>query len=590
MGRRAHVAFAVLLWGAIGCGGSGGSTSDDEGTGADVASDSSGDDASDVSPDTPDPDADDDASSDVGAPDAPTDVGTSCPSEASDPFDIVIDSGVVRGTTVDESVAWLGIPYVAPPVGDLRWEPPQPAECLPAPAFVADAFGPMCPQTNLGGSVVGEEDCLTLNVWAPTGDPPAGGWPVMVFVHGGGNVQGSSSVPLQAGGELYDGRFIAGGYDTVVVTLNYRLGPLGFLALSELTGDGSVAGSGNYGVLDQIEALRWVQRNIEAFGGDPDTVMLFGESAGAVNTMTHIASPMSAGLFHRAALQSGSTLGIRLADAESAGQDQVSGSACASVSGDALMDCLRDLSFADVIDQMGGSVGIGNPTPGSGIGGYGPVIDGHVLVNDTATTILAGEHNSVPLIVGHNAEELAQLLIVGDIDESEYENLVRTSYGIFGTEAVDRMLELYPAADYDSPRDALVQLTSDARFTCPAQRTAQFVADNQEAPVYRYLFRRRTQTRMGENPAAHGVELIYVFQTYGLIPLYSPAPGDANTAELMTTAWTSFALDGSPSVPAGAPSWPEYDTSIDNVFVLDDPAEVIEGLKTEECAFWNDLF
>jgi para-nitrobenzyl esterase len=219
-----------------------------------------------------------------------------------DPTVVATSFGAIRGTSQGGVLTFKGVPYAAPPVGDLRWRNPAPHDCW-TDARDANAFGNQCPQIR-SASVVGDEDCLTLNVWAPQGAASNGALPVMFFLLGGGNVQGSTSEQLANGTYLYDGAVLAQKGNAVIVTANYRLGALGFLAHPALTADAGQTTHGNYGIMDQIAALQWVQQNISNFGGDPARVLLFGESAGANDTCILLASPLGAGLFSRALMES----------------------------------------------------------------------------------------------------------------------------------------------------------------------------------------------------------------------------------------------------------------------------------------------
>jgi para-nitrobenzyl esterase len=274
-------------------------------------------------------------------PDAqPTDT---CPLPNIEPVDGLVptEQGPVQGASTDGVWSWKGIPFATPPVGDLRFRPPQPPACRDA-TLPATSFGPRCPQVDLTNPFVlgtqGEEDCLTLNVWSPTPGASDDPKPVMVFIHGGGGVVGSASDELAPGVPFYSGRHLAA-RGAVVVTLQYRLGAFGFLSLPELDAEAGAVGSGNNGHLDQIAALRWVRRNIGAFGGDPARVLLVGQSAGGVSACVLVASPVAADLFQRAAVHSGPCLARPLEDSRRAsrslaemlgcGTQKTSSAACA---------------------------------------------------------------------------------------------------------------------------------------------------------------------------------------------------------------------------------------------------------------------
>jgi para-nitrobenzyl esterase len=493
---------------------------------------------------------------------------------------VAVDTGLLRGAREGASWVFRGVPYAAPPVGDLRWTAPELAACWTG-VLDAVAFGPACPQLDAqSGAPVGSEDCLTLNVWAP--DSSEGPRPVLFFVHGGGNVQGSSGEALQGGAAIYDGRTLAEAGGAVVVTINYRLGPLGFLALPELSAESPRGGSGNYGNLDQIAALAWVQRNIAAFGGDPSRVLLFGESAGGVDTCTLYASPLAAGLFHAALVESGGFTATPLADAEGAMAARVDASSCGGAAD--RLACLRGLTPEQLLEELPGSIGIGGASVGADPAKYGPVVDGHLLPKPTIDLIEAGEHNHVPFALGTNGEELAKLLGVQVSTEAEYESVVEASFAT----AAAAVLAAYPAADYPSPQAALVALYSDLRFNCPARRLARGAAGAQAEPVWRYFFTRRATTAQGEVAAAHGIELLYVFHSLTEIPLYEPAPEDLALSDAMMGYWARFGATGDPN-GGGAPPWPRYDPALDSHVVLDSPIASADGVRAAQCDFWDDL-
>ena len=277
--------------------------------------------------------------------------GTECPAAgAAEPGLVPTSSGWVRGSTTDTGTwSFRGIPYAAAPVGDLRFRPPAPAACAPTEIAATD-FGAMCPQFEgeeegiATGRIVGDEDCLTLNVWTP---PDYGertsALPVLFFIHGGGNTAGSSS--KRVGGQaMYDGERLAASNEAVVVTINYRLGPLGYLTLPSLAAESEHASAGNYGLLDQIAALAWVRDNIGAFGGDPARVLVFGESGGAVDTCMMVATPLAAGLFSAALMESGACAAQSGAERQSQGAELAAAAGC---DGADEVACLRALSVED---------------------------------------------------------------------------------------------------------------------------------------------------------------------------------------------------------------------------------------------------
>lgn len=507
-----------------------------------------------------------------------------------DPLVIPSDRGAIRGEAVDGLRRWLGIPYAAPPTGPLRWRPPAPALCREE-VFAARTTAADCPQRDLeSDTLFGDEDCLHLNLWAPEGAPPDSGWPILVFVHGGGNIQGGASLPLPGGSRVYDGARLAS-QGAVVAVINYRLGALGWLALDALNAESEEEISGNWGLRDQQFALRWIREHAPAIGGDPDRLLLVGESAGAVNTVMHLASPASAGLFSAAAVMSGGVGTTPLADAITAADERVAESDCAShaAEDEALLACLRDLSTDRILRQFPGTMTIASFAPRAGGSNLGPVVDGVLLPERPLDRFAAGRHNEVPVLLGTTAEEMAQILPTDTITSATaFEQQVRTSFALLGEEGVDRILETYVPTDYPSPADALIALYSDLRFVCPATRILNALHAGQQAPIYRYWFSRRAQTQQGELPASHGRELLYLFGTMDDIPLFSPQAGERRVIADMQQAWLAFA-DGQVPEADEAPLWEPWDPALDNAFDFRDPPEILEGVRPAECTMWAEL-
>jgi para-nitrobenzyl esterase len=404
--------------------------------------------------------------------------------------ELELDDGRVRGFVDGESHAFRGLPYAAPPVGELRWQPPQPVEPWDG---VRDAvfFGNPAPQTlatRVGGDAtfIGSEDCLFLNVWTPADRLPGEPLPILFFVHGGGNLSGASSESLDSilqltdGAALYDGSALAAAGRVVVVTVNYRLGPLGYLALPALDDESAARGgsgtSGNYGILDQIEALRWVQRNIEAFGGDRNRVMLFGQSGGARNTSVHLAGPQSNGLFSSAVMHSG-VVSVRTRSAI----DDFAAVLLAELGlGGTEPDLLDRLRTVDpevlVASDAAQPIGLGSMT-------FSPHVDGYVLLDQPYNVVNRGEHARVPFVIGATSGEYVHRF--SDIPDSAYEDFVIAQFGpIIG----GQVLALYPLGDFDSAHDAVAAINGDKNLTCSTRRAASWFAANQTAPVFRYWF------------------------------------------------------------------------------------------------------
>ena len=487
-------------------------------------------------------------------------------------------SGAFSGVATAGGSAWLGIPFAEPPVGDLRFRAPVPRACVPG-VTPADAFGPACPQLE-AGAAIGEEDCLQLNVWAP--EDAAGDLPVLVWVHGGGNVIGSTSA-RSGDVAIYDGAALAERFGAVVVTTNYRLGALGFLAHEALGAESGAAGdSGAWGLRDQLLALGWVRDNIAAFGGNPGRVLLFGESAGAVDTCALVTSPLGAGLFDAALLQSGGCLATPLAEAEASGAAHATTLGC-----DTAVDipaCLRDLdvtALSGLSEDPIGAYGI----PGQG--GFGPVVDGVVLVQDPFDALVAGAQNDVPLVVGANSDETSQW--VPTLTDAEYEALVRGSVGRYAAD----VLALYPLTDFDTPREAWVAVTTDATFVCPARQIARAAAESQTSPVYRYFFSNAPNGASGAAYGAwHGLEILFVFQQLDAIVAstgYRADAGDYAVESAMGAAWVALAATGSPDADALPAAWPAYDPATDPYLDFGDPLAVGAGLRTARCDLWDEI-
>ena len=512
--------------------------------------------------------------------DAETSGGAIC-GDGVEPSETVVrtSSGAVEGTAVGEVIAFRGVAYAEPPIGERRLRSPEPRACQPGitPAL---ELGSRCPQVEKDAqgnttSSLGDEDCLTLNVWTPaTG---AGDRPVLVFIHGGGNSIGSSA------DELYDGARLAAAEDVVVVTLNYRLGALGWLAHPSLAAEGDSGSSGNYALRDQILALEWVAANIEGFGGDPSRVLLFGQSAGAVNVCALLGAPAAEGLFQRAIVQSGGCSQQSL-DSLVTGMSEpfIANTGCAG--SEDIPACLRELDVATVVNTAPD----GYPDVAGLSRAWGPHVDGVVLPMTTREAMLAGIHNQVPLIVGDTAAETATS--VPPLTEAQYTQLVQATFGGLAP----MVLAAYPLADYgDEPQAAYVALTSDVKFVCGTRKSARAAVAAATEPVYRYHF---TYTGYKTLPnveplAFHGLELVYIFGNWGAVldggVEYTPNAADLSLAQRMSATWARFADLGDPS---GADlDWSTYVATDDNALLLDEPTSSAAGVRTVQCDFWDML-
>jgi para-nitrobenzyl esterase len=454
---------------------------------------------------------------------------------ASSPAPVPTEAGFVQGVTEHDLTVYRGIPFAAPPVGDLRWRPPQPAAKW---AGVRDAshFAPDPYQGDGKGNV--SEDCLYLNIWTPA-KSPGEKLPVLVWIYGGGFSFGSTSTPVHNGEHLAR-------KGVVLVSINYRVGTLGFLAHPELSAESPDHTSGNYGLLDQIAGLQWVQRNIAAFGGDPARVTIFGESAGGISVSMLCASPLARGLFRGAISQSGGSFGPprpttypgenmrRLPDAERLGV------AYATKAGAASLAALRQLPP----EKLPG---------GWGTGTAWPIIDGRVIPDDQHKLYEAGRYNDVALLIGYNSDE--GLSFSREKTPAEYRAGVEQRYGPFA----EQLLAAYPVGTDSVPKTAR-DLMRDAAFGWHTWSWAVLQTKTGRSPVYVYYFDQHPDRPPGSPEAdhgmPHGVDVPYVFQT--LDPKDARlTPGDFAISETVATYWTNFAKHADPNGP-GVPFWPRF--------------------------------
>jgi len=450
------------------------------------------------------------------------------------PAPIRVEGGMVQGTLENGLTVYRGIPFAAPPVGDLRWRPPQPAAPWDG-IRQADKFAPACWQS--GNPPSGKsEDCLYLNVW--TSAKSAGDRvPVMVWIHGGGFGAGSAAEPVHTGEKL-------AAKGVVLVSIEYRVGQLGFLAHPELSAESPHHVSGNYGLLDMIAGLQWVKKNISAFGGDPTKVTIFGESAGGIAVSMLSASPLAKGLFEGAISQSGGSFGPprptlypgenlkRLADAERAGATWAARAGAASIAKLRQMEAAslpggRDLSW--------------------------PIIDGWVIPDDQYKLYEAGRYNDTPILVGYNSDEGLSFPVARTPDE--YIAAVRKRYGPFA----DDLLKAYPVGATTISRAAR-NLARDAAFGWHTWSWARLQARTGSSKAYFYYFDQHPQypadSPQADHGSPHGQDVPYVFEH---LDPNNPrvAKSDLEISDAMATYWTNFAKHGNPD-GAGLPAWPAF--------------------------------
>ena len=484
--------------------------------------------------------------------------------------------GAVQGKSVGGVHEFLGIPYAAPPTGKLRWHAPEPPARWKG---VRDAttFAPHCPQsTSPFGVASTSEDCLFLNVFTKPGGSLAGR-PVMVWIHGGALVTGES--------DDYDPTALVNDGVTVV-TINYRLGALGFLADSALTD--RAGDSGNYGLMDQQAALRWVQANIGRFGGDPRNVTLFGESAGGLSTLSQLVSPGAHGLFQRAIVESGSynLTQTSLADAETAGAAFAAKVGCGTEpSPAATAACLRAVPVATVLAN-------------ENAGGYTPDLDGRVLTQSIGTALQKGQFNRVPVVMGTNHDEwrlfvaLSQLEGGPAVTAANYQPEIQATLGVPAAVAA-AVAAQYPVASFSSPSVALGAVGTDAIFACPSLEAVSFLS--KFTPTFSYEFNdenapERFLPGLGfPYGAAHASEIQYLFSITSLFPA-GLTPAQQTLAAQMKGYWTSQAKHGNPET-AGQPAWPLFNAVTTPMLSLNEPAPAVETNFSAEhnCTFWAGL-
>ena len=478
---------------------------------------------------------------------------------------VATDRGVVVGQARDGVRAFLGIPYAAPPVGALRWRPPQPAAAWAAPRD-ATHRGPACPQPEEGYHRETSEDCLQLNLWIPDG--ASGKLPVLLWIHGGAFYQGSG------GDDLYDGARLARRAHALVVTINYRLGALGFLSQRALAAEQGRDVLPAVGLLDQRAALQWVQRNIAAFGGDPANVTLDGESAGAWSECAQLAMPGSRGLFARAIVQSGACSDALYftPDAANAQGDELAAK-LGCTDGDTAA-CLRGKTASELVTALPFRRGL-LLLPGVW---WGPIVDGAELPRMPLAAIRAGDFARVPLILGSARDEgTLHTIAYKDVSADELAWFVR---GVFGEPAALPILARYARP---APRAALTDIVTDGIFRCNARRVARTAAAY-GVPVYLYEWTHALEgpPRVNALGPTHGVDLFFLWGTTsrGI----GPSAAEEPLVDLVQDLWAGFLHTGAPGR-----GWPRYTAGSDAHLVLDLPPSTGAHLDADACDFWDSV-
>lgn len=484
-------------------------------------------------------------------------------------------AGKVEGSREGPVTVWRGIPYAQAPIGRLRFRPPQPPQPWVG-VRPATEFGPTCPQPPApAGSIIPRrdmpqsEDCLSLNVWSPAADDARR--PVLVWIHGGAFTSGAGQSPT------YSGASFAARGDLVVVTINYRLGFLGFLHLAEIGGE-AFAGSGNCGILDQIATLTWVRDNIAAFGGDPARVTLFGESAGGMSVGALMGAPAAHELFQRAIPQSGAAHNSFPPEAAARTAERVL--AELDIAGSNLT-ALQALPVARLLEVQA------KLTLAAGGLVCQPVVDGVALAERPIDAIAHGSATGVATLIGTNRDENKLFAAMAPGDGGPREQRAMAQLG----EQAQRLLAGYQAANPTAARaDIVDDVLTDRAFRIPAVRLAeQQVA--QGAPVWMYRFDWKSPVLNGRLGAAHAMELPFVFNTLaepGLSALTGDGPTRQALADRMHAAWIAFARTGDPNTSA-LPAWPAYDVDRRATMLFDDACRVEEDPQGVERRLWEGV-
>jgi para-nitrobenzyl esterase len=460
-----------------------------------------------------------------------------------------VTGGEVQGVVAEGISMFKGIPFAAPPVGDLRWQAPAPVQAWTG-IKKAEAFGPACmqPANSQGNTAPVSENCLYLNVWTPAKNPGQK-IPVIVWIYGGGFVGGSTSVPM------YDGTGFAK-KGVVLVSVAYRVGPFGFLAHPELSRE-SGKGSGAYGIADMIEGLKWVKANIARFGGDPSNVTIFGHSAGGAAVSMLAASPVAKGLFHRVICMSGGSFTPLQTPSQAGAGSGIPSLKLAESRGE---EFLKKLGAADIKAARALSAEAVEKTLESGTGGgFRPAADGHIVPSDLYSLYQAGRFNDTPVLLGNTSEEAASM-VRGNVTTADFEKQIRSQYGAHA----DAFLNAFP---HSTDAEA-AKATRGVRQSSSGWNTwtwARLQSQKGKGKAFEYLFDYHPgSTDVG---SGHGSDVPYAFQTLGGRQ-GAPKPEDLKLSGMISSYWVNFAKNGDPNGP-DLPKWPAFAENDFKVMLFD---------------------
>jgi len=476
-----------------------------------------------------------------------------------------IQSGEIRGIASINGSAFLGIPFARPPTGNLRWRPPVPE--LPWPGTrAADKMPVACAQRSMLGDFVGSEDCLYLNVWVPPDIHPNEKLPVFFFIHGGGLILGSSSDTILHGANLAaSGRFI-------VVTTQYRLGMLGYLAHPALRAESGYGGSGNYGMMDQIAALKWVQNNISSFGGDPKLVTLAGESAGGSSVCALVTSPRTGGLFARAVMESAPCLALskEVGEAEGVGYALKAGCHTLSCLRSRLPEAVVPISPVELVartDFRRTTVML--------------TVDDYLLPATPRELVRQGKSQPVPLLLGSNSSE-GKFFVPFLFNAGKISSQVDKFYG---PERAAELYAQYPEAAFDSATEQAQAVLSDGLFECGVRNFAR----HHRGPVFRYLYSHEVSVLGVAVPAFHAMELPFVFQNvkqrFGLLVTAE----DLAVQKHFLNYWGQFIRTGNPN-GTESPHWANHRPTDENILNISFRPTEISGRHRAACELWDADF